>query len=175
VEITLLGDDYMGYEDLLKEAEHLNIIIKEKRLRLRDGLCCGNRIAINRDLETLKQKNCTLAEEIGHFKTSSGYILNQSKLDSRKQEKLARNWAYEKLANIDFVIDAYEKGIRDEYELAEHLNITVEFLEKAVQHYREKYGFYYKSDKYIIYFEPAFTIKEIIKGGGIYVKMPYIF
>jgi len=150
----------MSYEDLLKEAEKLNVIIKEKKLKLGDGLCCGNRIAINKDLETLREKNGVLAEEMGHFETSSGDILNQSKLDSRRQEKRARNWAYEKLASINFIINTYEKGIRDKYDLAEYLDITVEFLENAIKHYKEKYGVHLKIDTYVIYFEPYFTIMK---------------
>ncbi|WP_195510164.1 ImmA/IrrE family metallo-endopeptidase [Clostridium tyrobutyricum] len=148
----------MGYEDLLKEAENLNVLIKEKKLKLRDGLCYGNRIAINSDLKTLKEKNATLAEELGHFETSSGNILDQSNVSNRKQEKRARNWAYEKLAGIISIISAFEKGIRNKYELAEYLNVTEEFLEQAIHHYREKYGIYYEIDTYIIYFEPNFSI-----------------
>lgn len=152
----------MGYEDLLKEAESLNVIIKEKKLKLRDGLCCGNRIAINTGIETLKKKNGTLAEEIGHFETSSGNILDQSKVTNRKQEKRARNWAYEKLAGIIDIIEAFKKGARNKYELAEYLNITDEFLEQAIQHYREKYGSHFKIDTYVIYFIPYFGIVNML-------------
>ncbi len=35
----------------------------------------GNRIAIKQDLPTQKEKACVLAEELGHFYTSTGNIL----------------------------------------------------------------------------------------------------
>ncbi|UZQ49078.1 ImmA/IrrE family metallo-endopeptidase [Clostridium kluyveri] len=148
----------MGYEDLLKEAENLSLVIKEKKLKLGDGLCYGNRIAISKDLETLREKNGVLAEELGHYYTSHGNILDQSNMNNRKQEKRARNWAYEKLAGIISIVNAFEKGIRSRHDLAEHLNITENFLEEAIQHYREKYGLYCEIDTYVIYFEPSFGI-----------------
>jgi len=148
----------VSYEDLLKEAENLNVIIKEKKLKLGAGLCRGNRIAINKDLETLREKNGVLAEELGHYYTSNGNILDQSDISNRKQEKRARNWAYEKLAGIISIVNAFEKGIKNRHDLAEYLNITEDFLEEAIQHYREKYGVYYEIDTYVIYFEPNFGI-----------------
>ena len=39
-------------------------------------------------------------------------------------------------------------------ELAEFLNVTEDFLEESIQHYREKYGLYCEIDHYIVYFDP---------------------
>jgi hypothetical protein len=38
--------------------------------------------------------------------------------------------------------------------MAEQLNVTEEFLEASIAHYKEKYGLYYEIDHYIIYFDP---------------------
>ncbi|URZ02803.1 ImmA/IrrE family metallo-endopeptidase [Clostridium felsineum] len=120
----------------------------------------GNRIAIN-NIKTLREKNCILAEELGHYYTTIGNILDQSDINNRKQEKRARNWAYTKLVGILQLINAFEKGIRTKSELAEYLNVTEEFLEQAIQHYREKYGMSYQIDHYNIYFEPTLSILKM--------------
>ena len=38
--------------------------------------------------------------------------------------------------------------------VAEHLNITEEFLVDCLNYYKEKYGLYVRQDNYLIYFEP---------------------
>jgi hypothetical protein len=151
----------MTYEELFIKAEKSGLNIKEKPLKYGfKGLYRNGKIFIDENIETQCGKKCILGEEIGHHETSLGNILDQSKLENRKQEKRARNWAYEKLAGITSIINAYKKGIRNKYDLAEYLNITVEFLEQAIQHYREKYGLYFEIDTYIVYFEPSFIIME---------------
>lgn len=52
----------MNYEDLLIEADNNNLITKEKPLAANAGRIKGNRIAINKDIPTQKEKACVLAE-----------------------------------------------------------------------------------------------------------------
>lgn len=54
----------------------------------------GSRIAIRKDIEAQAEKSCVLAEEIGHYRTSSGNILDQNKVESRKQEYRTRLYGY---------------------------------------------------------------------------------
>ena len=58
------------------------------------------------------------------------------------------------------MINAYKHGVKDKYELAEFLEVTIEFLEESIEYYRGKYGTYYKINNYIIYFTPTFGIME---------------
>lgn len=149
----------MGLDDLINEAENEGFNIIEMNFKGKSkGYYLDNVIAIDAKLETTAEKRCTISEEIGHLKTSSGNILDQSNVNNKKQEKRARNWAYEKLVGIVSLINAFEKGIKNKHDLAEYLNVTEEFLEEAIQHYREKYGVYYEIDTYVIYFEPNFGI-----------------
>ncbi|WP_333860136.1 ImmA/IrrE family metallo-endopeptidase [Clostridium sp.] len=149
----------MGFDDLINEASKEGVNVIEMNFKGKSkGYYLDNVIAINAKLETTAEKRCTLIEEIGHLKTSSGNILDAKNTSNRKQEKRARNWAYEKLAGIISIVTAFEKGIRSKYDLAEYLNITENFLEEAIQHYREKYGVCYEIDTYVIYFEPNFGI-----------------
>lgn len=143
----------MLYERLLNECTQCGIDVHEMDLATK-GLYCDNVIAISKRIATTAEKACVLAEELGHYYTSSGNILDQSKVENRKQEKKARRWAYENLVGIIKIIEAYKAGCRNRYELAEFLEVTEEFLEEAITYYKEKYGMYYQIDNYIIYFEP---------------------
>ena len=80
----------MTYEELLKEADSLGLIVKEKPLQGTDGRILNRRIAIRKDIPTQTEKSCVLAEELGHHYTSSGDILNQNIVTNRKQEFRAR-------------------------------------------------------------------------------------
>ena len=144
----------MTYDELLKEADNLNIKVKELDLRTHDGYCHGNRIAIDRKLKTNKEKACILAEELGHYHTTYGDITDQNKIENVKQEIIARRWGYEKLVGIVDIINAHRNGIRNRHELAEFLDVTEEFLCETIEYYKCKYGLYYQIDNYLIYFNP---------------------
>jgi len=118
------------------------------------GLYGDNIIWLNQRLTTDTEKACVLAEELGHYHTSSGNILEQTEVVKTKQEKRARNWAYEKLIPLWSFVRASKEGIRNSYDLAEFLNVTEEFLEQAIAHYKEKYGLCVEWTSYVIYFEP---------------------
>ncbi len=144
----------MNYNSLLEEAVSLNITVKEIDLTGTDGLIYDNRIAISKRLDTDAERCCVLAEELGHYYKTVGDITDQTKVENRKQEKIARNWGYEKLVGIVDLINAYNLGIRNKHDLAEHLNVTEQYLEESIQHCKEKYGLYYEIDNYVVYFDP---------------------
>lgn len=150
----------MTYEDLLKEAEECGLVVKEKPLRAYKGRIKGNRIAIKKDLSDT-EKGCVLIEELGHYYTTVGDILDQSRIENKKQERRARAWGYDRLIGITGLINAYKNGCRNRYEIAEYLNVSEQFLEDAVTYYREKYGLYYEIDNYIVYFNPLGVIEKL--------------
>ena len=151
----------MNYEQLLTAAGQEGLLVKEQSLTDHDGLIRGSRIAIRKDIETQAEKSCVLAEEIGHYRTSSGNILDQSKVESRKQEYRARLYGYNLKIGLAGLISAYEARCRNRYEMAEYLDVTEEYLEEAIDCYKAKYGLYTSVDNYIIYFEPFVVIKII--------------
>lgn len=122
------------------------------------GLYCDGTVALNSQIETSKERACVLAEELGHHHTSVGVIVDLSDAQNRKQERQARLWAYNNRIGLYGLIRAYENGCRDKYETAEFLNVTEEFLEDAINCYREKYGVYTAVDNYTIYFIPNLVI-----------------
>ena len=143
----------MNYETLLEEADSQFLVVKEKPLRAHNGRIKGNRIAIKKDIPTT-QKACVLAEELGHHYTTEGNILHQSKAENRKQERRARLWAYKMAFDLVDLVSAYKHGCRNRYEIAEYLEVTEQFLQEALDTYKEKYGVYTKVDRYVVYFEP---------------------
>lgn len=144
----------MNYEALISEAEADGLIIKEKPLKYSDGRIKGRRIAIRQDVSTSVQKACILAEELGHYYTSSGNILDQSSTANRKQELRARAWAYQKCLDLGDLIKSFKYGCRNRYEIAEYLNVTEEFLQEGINYFKGKYGPYVKYGNYTVYFEP---------------------
>ncbi len=151
----------MNYETLLIEAEQDFLIVKEKPLHANDGRIKGNRIAIRKDIPTLAEKACVLAEEIGHYYTTAGNILTQESVNDKKQERIARLWAYNKLVGLRGIISGFECGCRNQYELADHLGVTEEFLQNALEVYKQKYGALAPIDNYVVYFEPHLAVMKL--------------
>ena len=151
----------MNYEQLLTAADQEGLLVKEQPLTGHDGLIRGRRIAIRKNIETQAEKSCVLAEEIGHYRTSSGNILDQNKAGSRKQEYRARLYGYNLKIGLAGLIRAYESGCRNLYEMAEYLDATEEYLMEAIDCYKSKYGLCASVDNYIIYFQPFIVIKII--------------
>ena len=102
-----------------------------------------------------------MAEELGHYYTGTGDILDQSSVSNRKQELRGRAYAYNKLVGLMGIIDAYNANCTTLYESAEYLNVTEEFLEEALSYYKSKYGISTKIDNYIIFFEPTIAVLEL--------------
>ena len=151
-------------ENLENHAKHerveiINYHFSNKRIK---GLYCNNTIALNKRLRTQKEKACVLAEELGHFHTTVGDILDQSKTENRKQEYRARVWAYDRLVNLQGIIKAHESGCKTLFEASELLDVTEEFLKESIEHYRRKHGAYVKVDNYVIYFEPQLGVMKMI-------------
>ena len=150
------------YEELLEIANKENMSVFENYdlsgTKLK-GLYCDGNIALSKELQTSSEKQCILFEELGHHYTTVGNILDQSKASNRKQERLARLWAYQHAFSLTDLISAYKKGYRNRYEIAEYLNITEQFLQDALNTYKEKYGVCTTVDNYILYFEPLGALK----------------
>lgn len=149
------------YEDMLIEADRNHLITKEKPLRANKGRIAGNRIAIKRDM-TEKEKRCVMAEELGHYYTGQGDILDQSSTSNRKQELRGRLFAYNKLVGLTGIVDAYKHHCKTLTESAEHLNVTEEFLKDAIGCYKRKYGNCVAVDNYLIFFEPTIAVLELM-------------
>ena len=132
-----------SYEYLQEEAREdgVNVIdypFDSNRIR---GLYCDGTVAIRQDMTTV-EKSCVLAEELGHHRMTVGNILDQNDVANRKQEHLARLWAYDRRIGLSGIILGYRN--------------------EALECYREKYGCYTELDGYVIMFEPHLAVMEKI-------------
>lgn len=152
----------MSYEELLIEADKTGLVVKEKNLIYSDGRFKGKRIAIRKNIPTLVKKACVLAEEIGHYHTTTIDILDQSSIANRKLERAGRIWAYDRQIGLSGIIQGYRARCQNLHELAEYLEVTEEFLLEALEYYKEKYGIMAQIDGYTIIFEPSLAVIEPI-------------
>ena len=149
-----------NYELLVDEFAD-EVFVIEKRFKSKaKGLCKGRKIGISKDIPTIKEKADVLAEELGHYYTSVGNILDLSDVQNRKQERQARIWAYNKRIGLYGLIRAYEHGCSSRYEIAEFMEVTEEFLEDAIHCYRDKYGICTNVDNYVVYFIPQLAVSK---------------
>ncbi|SET56524.1 protein of unknown function [Natronincola peptidivorans] len=149
------------YERLLIHAEDKNIIVVEKYFKSKSkGLCKNNKIGISKIIKHSTEKACVLAEELGHYHRTSGNILDQSKINNRKQELKARRWAIKKLIRVEQFIDAFDAGVRDRHELAEFLEVTEEFIDMAIEHFKGIYGYSHTIGNYTLFFSPLWVYRH---------------
>lgn len=152
----------MTYEELQDEYSSMNIVeIDLSEVKGLKGLCVNDNIAIQKDIPTQAEKSCVLAEELGHYHTTYGDILDLDNVQNRKQELRARMWGYDRLIGLMGIINAYKKGCRNRAEMAEELDVTEEYLMEALKAYHNKYGICTTIDNYIIYFEPSLAVMKL--------------
>ena len=153
-----------AYEELLqKVADHGLTVHEQCNLGNADtvkdnyllGLCCGNHIALARELETDADRRCILAEEYSHAIKNVGNILDQSDLNNRKQEHKARMFSYDLLFGIEGIARALMDGCCNMYEMSKYLDVSEEILKDALMCYKAKYGQRIETDKFDLYFEPC--------------------
>ena len=154
----------MNYEELLDTADQLDLAVKEQPLTVHDGLIRGRRIAIRKSIETQAEKSCVLAEELGHYFTSFGNILNMDEIQNRKQELRARLSGYDMQIGLIGIVECYKHHCRSIYEMAEYLQVTEEYLTDALECYSRKYGENLVTiDNYAIRFVPSLQVIEFWK------------
>lgn len=155
------------YEKLLIEAENLGLKIREVDFCTDEecGYYHNNKILINSRL-TDKQKYGVLAEELGHHYTTYGDISDQSKIENKKQELIARRYGYKYLIEPNDIIEAVRDGSNTVYEIAEYLGITVKVLDEIIKDYKKQYGIGVPVGNYYLQLEPNFGV--LIDFGGLF-------
>lgn len=147
------------YEKLLIEADALGIEVIEKKMRGRNkGFYGDNIIWIDKKMNCV-EKACTMAEELGHYYTSTSDITNLKDFLSYKQEKRARNWGFVKVCPLESLVVAFLKNLRTKDEISDFLGITENDLEEAIKHYKAKYGMFATVGKYTLWFEPRLVLQ----------------
>lgn len=147
------------YELLIDKAYNSGVNVYELDLGVETpcGKCIGDSLIVNKNINE-RQKYCILAEEFGHFETTSGNILAQANSSETKQELKARKWGYDEIIGLDGLISSYKAGCRSNSEIADFLDISDEYLVDALEFYKNKYGISQDIDDYTIFFSPCFNI-----------------
>ena len=154
----------MTYDKLLEEADKLNLFVVENA-KFQSPACFlinYDVIGIHKNVHSYTKRSCILAEEIGHYKTTVGNIIDQSSTANRKQERNARMWAYNQMVGLQGIISCYQARCNNLFEMADHLGVTEQFLSDALREYQSKYIEYTQVDNYIIYFVPTLAVFQIL-------------
>ena len=127
----------MKLEKIYEYAQAHEINIDFFPLTGAKSLSLPGNIAINeKALETETEKICCLAHELGHCETGSFYNIH-CKYDIReKHEYRADKWAFQYLIPPEEVENALEKGMTEEWQLAEYFDVTEHLLHKALEYYK---------------------------------------
>lgn len=112
----------------LNKCESLSVLV--------DGTCA---VAINPfALKSESDEKVKLAHELGHCETGAFYNCF-SALDIRsKHEYTANKWAIKKLVPEDELKQAIKNGCENRWQLSEYFGVTEDFMQKALDYYRER-------------------------------------
>lgn len=120
------------YDELLSEYDE-RLYIEERDMK-NDGLYADGCVWINKNMSSAR-KTCILAEEIGHYETSVGNIIDQRNPNNLKQENKARKWAFEKLLPEENIYIAAMNGYVTTWDIAECFELDEEFVKAALKYY----------------------------------------
>lgn len=156
------------YEKLLVKAENNGIRVKEIDFGDYEecGYYCNNKILINNRLNE-KQKHGVLAEELGHHYKTYGDISDQTKLENRKQELVARRHGYTFILEPLDIVYAMKCGCSNIYEIADFYELTVDEMTSIMDDFKKQYGIGKRFDKYFIAFEPTFAFVKMFNDENI--------
>jgi hypothetical protein len=97
---------------------------------LEDGSCFIGMDASVRDGGVRERVH--LSHELGHCVTGSFYNIHAAVDCRRRHENRADKWAIQALIPVEELDDAIARGCTEVWELAEHFQVTEDFIRKAV-------------------------------------------
>lgn len=141
------------YEELCIDYSYIPITETNKLPSFQPGSYINGEIFIKNNLSNTKKAE-VLFEELAHHKLTWGNILNQEDFNNRKFENYAKRAGFQAALPLRIIVEAYQYGTSNLYELAQYTQLSEEYIIKAIEHYKMKYGLdvYYKG--YVIKFEP---------------------
>lgn len=89
-------------------------------------------------LHSMQDETIKLAHEMGHCCTGSFYNRYAARDVRQKHENRANRWAIETLIPEEELDDAVADGYTNIFELAEHFNVTEDFMRMAVCWYTHR-------------------------------------
>lgn len=128
------------FEQLVNSYNEINVVECDLVEQTGLGGVYKNGYALIEKNQTTVAKRCILAEEYQHHKTSSGDILDQESIETCKQEYTARKKACFDLVKLDDLIMCKKFNLNEAWEIAEFLEVEINFLWDAVNYYRNEKG-----------------------------------
>ncbi|HDH7018447.1 TPA: toxin [Staphylococcus aureus] len=146
------------YEETLIQHDYIEIREADVLPDNLDGVWLGDLILIKRGLSD-REKAGILFEELAHNKLTYGDIADYSKFNNRKFESYARRHGFISAVPLREIVEAYNYGVRNLYELSEYLQLSEEYILEAIEQYKKIYGIGTHYGEYSITFEPLRVFK----------------
>jgi len=126
-------------EKLMSNYPELSFTFTNRMPLFQGAYIFNNEVYINSNRD-YRQNLQDLAEEIGHWKTTSGDIRKESTLYDQKQEHEARQFGYMMIVSLDGLIDCFKKGIATPWDIADYFECDIDYIWNALDTYKIKYG-----------------------------------
>ncbi|HEB2222411.1 TPA: toxin [Staphylococcus aureus] len=146
------------YEETLIQHDYIEIREVDVLPDNLDGVWLGDLILIKRGLSD-REKAEILFEELAHNKLTYGDIADYSNFNNRKFENYARRHSFISAVPLREIVEAYNYGVRNLYELSEYLQLSEEYILEAIEQYKKIYGIGTHYGEYSITFEPLRVFK----------------
>lgn len=88
-------------------------------------------------IKSITEEKELLAEELGHYYCNAFYNSNSDFSTISKKEYRANKWKCTVLVSVNDFIDAFKKGLKNIYEIAEYLNLSEDTVAFAYNYYKE--------------------------------------
>lgn len=132
----------MDLKELYKLAEEKNVRVmdfslpenKSVCIEVDDGCFVGVDPAV---FSSTREEKVVLAHELGHIQTGSFYAVGSDAASRSKQEAKAEKWTINNLVPLEELKKAIKNGYHDVQSLAEHFEVTEQFMYNVILHYRK--------------------------------------
>lgn len=88
-------------------------------------------------IKSITEEKELLAEELGHYYCNAFYNSNSDFSTISKKEYRANKWKCTVLVSVNDFKDAFKKGLKNVYEIAEYLNLSEDTVAFAYNYYKE--------------------------------------
>lgn len=88
-------------------------------------------------IKSITEEKELLAEELGHYYCNAFYNSSSSPSTIAQKEYRANKWKCTVLVSVNDFKDAFKKGLKNVYEIAEYLNISEDTVAFAYNYYKE--------------------------------------
>jgi hypothetical protein len=131
----------MDLNKLYDVAEKENIPVIDFRMKNKAIICKTNkRICIGLNYEKINsvtEEKELLAEELGHYYCNAFYNSNSDFSTISKKEYRANKWKCTVLVSANDLKEAFKKGLRNIYEVADYLSLSEDTVAFAYNYYKE--------------------------------------